>query len=62
MDDVAFLSHGHDNMANKVTAIGASKLGLHICKEQIKTMGVIQPNTAGMKLQEEVLVQVDQFT
>ena len=50
-------------MVDKMVAICAcaSKLSLHIRKEEIGTMRVNQFTDCGIKLQEEDTVKVDQF-
>ena len=63
-DDVAPLSHRHDNMDNRVAApdTSASKLGLLVSKEKTRTMRVNQSTIFGVKLQDEYLVELDQLS
>ena len=61
-DDVALLSHCHDNMQDKETSLYESKLGLKINKKKTRTMRANHVNKNSIQLTGEDIEDVEQFT
>ena len=63
-DDVALLSHHHDNMQDKATSLyeSAAKLGLKINKKKTRTMTTNHVNKNSIQLRGEDIEDVEQFT
>ena len=63
-DDVALLSHCHDNMQDKATSLNesAAKLGLKINKMKTRTMKPNHVNKNSIQLKGEDIEDVEQFT
>ena len=61
-DDVALLSHCHDNMQDKETSLYEPKLGLKINKKKTRTMRANHVNKNSIQLTGEDIEDVEQFT